>query len=175
MINSILLAMEFNSILPAAETPSHTEGYEGFYHLNDINGNVEETSLKYIIRDHDSLKFAEKKERLISIAAYMNKKYGSNTVKLNIKDQYFNMKEEILSVYHIVDLAVKAMEQVGVIPRIKPIRGGTDGARLTFMGLPTPNIFTGGSNFHGKYEFIAINSMIKAVEVILKIIEQAGH
>lgn len=173
MANSILIGMEFNSMLPAAETPSHTEGYEGFYHLNDMEGTVEKTMLKYIVRDHDRAKFESRKKRIAAIASYLNDKYGSGTVELHLKDQYYNMKEKILPVYHIVELAIKAMEQAGVTPRIKAIRGGTDGARLTFMGLPTPNIFTGGSNFHGRYEFAAVNSMLKAVDVIVKIAELA--
>lgn len=174
MLNSILIGMEFNSMLPAVETPSHTEGYEGFYHLSDISGSVEKTTLKYIVRDHDSEKFIAKKNRIASIASYLNEKYGKGTVELELKDQYFNMKEKILPVFHIVELAMKAMEQIGVTPRVKAIRGGTDGARLTYMGLPTPNIFTGGSNFHGRYEFAVVNTMTKAVEVILKIAELAA-
>lgn len=174
MINSVLIGMEFNSMLSAAETPANTEGYEGFYHLNDISGTVEKTTLKYIVRDHDSKKFIAKKNRLASIASYLNEKYGQGTVELQLKDQYYNMKEKIIPVYHIIELAMKAMEQVDVTPRVKAIRGGTDGARLTYMGLPTPNIFTGGSNFHGRYEFAVVNSMAKAVEVILKIAELAA-
>lgn len=174
MSNSLLIAMEFNSMLPAAETPSHTEGCEGFYHLNDMEGTVEKTTLKYIVRDHDLARFESRKKRLTAIASYLNEKYGSETVELHLKDQYYNMKEKILPVYHIIELAIKAMEQAGVTPRIKAIRGGTDGARLTYMGLPTPNIFTGGSNFHGRYEFAAVNSMLKAVDVILKIAELAA-
>lgn len=174
MINSVLIGMEFNSMLSAAETPANTEGYEGFYHLNDISGTVEKTTLKYIVRDHDSKKFIAKKNRLASIASYLNEKYGQDTVELQLKDQYYNMKEKIIPVYHIIELAMKAMEQVDVTPRVKAIRGGTDGARLTYMGLPTPNIFTGGSNFHGRYEFAVVNSMAKAVEVILKIAELAA-
>jgi len=174
MINSILIGMEFNSMLPTAETPSHTEGYEGFYHLNGISGSVERTTLKYIVRDHDYEKFKARKNRFTAIATYLNEKYGHDTVELQLKDQYFNMKEKILPVYHIIELAMKAMEQIGVTPLIKAIRGGTDGARLTYMGLPAPNIFTGGSNFHGRYEFIAVNSMIKAVDTIIKIAELAA-
>ena len=135
---------------------------------------VEKTTLKYLVRDHDFGKFMAKKNRLALITGYLNDKYGQGTVELQLKDQYFNMKEKILPAYHIIELAVKAMEQVGVKPWIKPIRGGTDGARLTYMGLPTPNIFTGGSNFHGKYEFAVVNTMEKAVEVILKIAELAA-
>ncbi len=174
MVNSILIGMEFNAMLPAAETPSHTEGYEGFYHLNDISGNVEKTILKYIIRDHDSKRFGDRKKMLGDITDYLNGKYGHGTVELQLKDQYFNMKEKIIPVYHIVELARNAMEQVGVTPQVKAIRGGTDGARLTYMGLPTPNIFTGGTNYHGRYEYISVQAMMKAVEVILKIAELAA-
>lgn len=175
MVNSILLGMEFNTLLPAAEIPSMTEGYEGFFHLNDFTGSVEKTILKYIVRDHNSEKFKAKKAAMSAIVQLLNRKYGSGTVELQLKDQYFNMKEKIMPVYHIIETAMKAMEQVGITPRIKAIRGGTDGARLTYMGLPTPNIFTGGANFHGKYEYASINSMKKAVEVIIKIAELAAE
>jgi tripeptide aminopeptidase len=169
MVNSILIGQEFNRLLPAGEIPSMTEGYEGFYHLNEFNGSVEKTILKYIIRDHNSGKFEARKSAMAAIVQSLNKKYGSGTVELQLKDQYFNMKEKIMPVYHIIETAMKAMEQVGITPRIKAIRGGTDGARLTYMGLPTPNIFTGGTNFHGKYEYASISSMKKAVEVIIKL------
>ncbi|HYF81457.1 MAG TPA: peptidase T [Clostridia bacterium] len=171
MINSMLLAMEFNSMLPQFETPGHTEGYEGFFHLEKISGNVETTSMKYIIRDFDKSKLKARKERVRKIAEYLNDKYGKGTVGLELEDQYFNMKEKIEPVIHVIDNAKKAMRAVGVTPIVTPIRGGTDGARLCFMGLPTPNIFTGGHNFHGRYEYISINSMNKAVEVILKLVE----
>jgi tripeptide aminopeptidase len=171
MKNSILIAMELESLLPCSEKPAYTEGYEGFYHLNDIEGNVENTSMKYIIRDHDRKKFENRKLLLVKIVEFLNEKYGAGTVSVEIKDQYYNMKEKVEPVYHVVDLAVRAMESVGIKPAIKPIRGGTDGSRLSWMGLPTPNIFTGGQNFHGKYEFIPVESMEKAVEVILKIAE----
>lgn len=171
MINSVLLANEFVSLLPPEETPAHTEGYEGFYHLNDIRGDVEETTLHYIIRDFATDSFARRKETLQSIIDQLNKKHGSGTFTIELTDQYQNMKEKIQPVIHIVDKASKAMEAVGVTPQIRPIRGGTDGARLSFMGLPTPNLFTGGHNFHGKYEFIPTFAMEKSVEVILKIIE----
>lgn len=174
MINSMLIAMEFNGMLPANQTPSHTEGYEGFYHLNDIKGNVEETTLNYIIRDHCKESFEEKKKRINKIAEYMNDSIGEKLITLEIKDQYYNMKEKIEPVIHIIEIAQKAMEEVGVTPIIKPARGGTDGARLSYMGLPCPNIFTGGHNFHGKYEYIPIQSMEKAVEVIVKIVEMVG-
>jgi tripeptide aminopeptidase len=174
MVNSIFIGMEFNSMLPCGEIPALTEGYEGFYHLNDFSGNVEKTTMKYIVRDHDLGKLEAKKSRMEAIAKYLNEKYGGGTVALELKDQYYNMKEKILPVYHIIELAMQAMEQIGVQPVVHAIRGGTDGARLTYMGLPTPNIFTGGANFHGKYEYIAIDSMKKAVEFILKLSELAG-
>ena len=171
MINSVLIAMELNSMLPIAEKPEYTEGYEGFFHLNNISGDVEETSLYYIIRDHHKELFEKKKRIMEETVAFLNLKYGVGTVELQLKDQYYNMKEKIEPVMEIVDLAKEAMLQVGVAPNIKPVRGGTDGARLSYMGLPCPNIFTGGHNFHGKYEFISVSSMKKAVEVILKIVE----
>ena len=171
MINSLFIAMELNSMLPAAEVPGHTEGYEGFYHLNALQGSVEETQLTYIIRDHDSAKFAARKERLLKIAAYLNEKYAVGTVTLVLRDQYYNMREKIEPVYSIVELAKTAIESICLVPNIKPVRGGTDGSRLSYMGLPCPNLFTGGYNFHGKYEFIPVPSMEKAVELILKIIE----
>jgi tripeptide aminopeptidase len=173
MVNSILTGMELNSMLPAGEIPSMTEGYEGFFHLNDFSGTVEKTTLKYIIRDHNYGRFEAKKVKITAIVEALNKKYGSGTVDLQLKDQYYNMKEKIMPVYHIIETAMRAMEQVGITPKIKAIRGGTDGARLTYMGLPTPNIFTGGTNFHGRYEYASINSMKKAVEVIIKIAELA--
>jgi tripeptide aminopeptidase len=173
MINSILIAMEINSMLPAFETPSHTEGYEGFYHLNEFNGAIEKTELRYIVRDHDMTAFKNRKYRLERIVAFLNEKYGYGTVSLEIKDQYYNMKEKITPNMHIIELAEKAMTAAGVTPVVKPIRGGTDGARLSYLGLPTPNLFTGGSNFHGKYEFIPVGSMKKAVEVILNIVSEA--
>jgi tripeptide aminopeptidase len=171
MINSMLLAMEFNSMLPQFETPGHTEGYEGFFHLEKIAGRVETTSMKYIIRDFDKSKLEARKDRVRKITEYLNDKYGKDTVLLELEDQYFNMREKIEPVIHVIDNAKEAMRSVGVTPLVTPIRGGTDGARLCFMGLPTPNIFTGGINFHGRYEYIPINSMNKAVEVILKLVE----
>ncbi|MEG6613435.1 peptidase T [Pseudoclostridium thermosuccinogenes] len=171
MINSTLIGMEFNSMLPPHETPEHTEGYEGFFHLTRINGTVEKTTLQYIIRDHDKKKFVERKNKLEKIAEYLNDKYGKNTVTLEMKDQYYNMKEKIEPVMHIVETAKKAMEELGITPLIRPIRGGTDGARLSYMGLPTPNLFTGGHNFHGRFEYIPVESMEKAVQVIVKIVE----
>lgn len=170
MVNAILVAMEFNSMLPAVEIPAHTEGYEGFYHLEKITGTVEAASMKYIIRDFDRAKLSERKQRVLKIAAYLNEKYGESTVIAEVADQYYNMREKIEPVIHVVDNVKKAMEEAGVTPVVKPIRGGTDGARLSFMGLPTPNIFTGGHNYHGRYEYVCINSMEKAVEVIIKLV-----
>ena len=171
MINSVLVANEFNALLPQNETPGLTEGYEGFYHLNNFNGNVEKTILQYIIRDFDKVNFEKRKEIIQNLGKNLNDKYGENTILVEIKDQYRNMKEKIELSMHIVDTAFKAMEEAGVNPLVKPIRGGTDGATLSFMGLPTPNIFAGGENFHGKYEYIPTPSMEKAIEVILKIVE----
>ncbi len=171
MINSITIAMELQAMLPVNERPEYTENYEGFYLLFDIKGSVETTEMTYIIRDHDLKKYKQKNKLMKRVVKFLNKKYGKNTVELKIENQYYNMKEKIEPVIHIVETAEKAMLAVGVEPVKKPIRGGTDGARLSFMGLPTPNIFTGGHNFHGKFEYIPIQSMQKAVEVILKIIE----
>jgi tripeptide aminopeptidase len=171
MINSMLVANDLIGMLPKDETPENTEGYEGFYHLTEINGRAEETKLEYIIRDFDKENFTKRKEFFENISKTLNEKYGKHTVHLEITDQYYNMKEKIEPVKHVVDIAYKAMSEVGVIPKVQPIRGGTDGSRLSYMGLPTPNIFTGGENFHGKYEFISTYSMGKAVEVILKIVE----
>ena len=171
MIHSLLIANEFINSMPQNETPATTEGYEGFYHLISLNGEVEETKLQYIIRDFDNKSFETRKSFIKTVADELNDKYGQGTVDIQVKDQYFNMKEKIEPVKHIVDTAFLAMNEVGIKPIMQPIRGGTDGARLSFMGLPTPNIFAGGHNFHGKYEFIPTFAMEKAVEVILKIIE----
>ncbi|NBC83308.1 MAG: peptidase T [Bacteroidetes bacterium] len=171
MVNSMLIATELNGMLPLHEVPSHTEGYEGFYHLVKIDGDVEYTTMQYIIRDHNKEKFDHKKDLLIKIIDHLNIKYGSNTVKLIMMDQYYNMREKIEPVMHIIELAQEAMKALSITPKISPIRGGTDGARLSFKGLPTPNIFTGGHNYHGRYEFIPIQSMVKATEVIVKIAE----
>ncbi|MDW7669735.1 MAG: peptidase T [Bacillota bacterium] len=173
MVNSLRLAFEFNNMLPVNEKPEYTEGYEGFYHLIETNGNVEETIMKYIIRDHDMDKFQEKKELFEKTIDYMNSKYDDRII-LEMEDQYNNMSEKIKPVFHIVETAKKAMEELGIEPRINPVRGGTDGARLSYMGLPTPNVFTGGHNFHGKYEYIPVESMEKAVLVIRKIVELYG-
>jgi len=171
MINSMMIGMELNSLLPVNERPEYTEGYEGFFMLMSFKGSVEETSMMYIIRDHNMDKFKKKNEIIQKAVDYINTKYGKNTIKMELKDQYYNMKEKVEPVKHIVDKVETAMLEVGVKPKIKAIRGGTDGSRLSYMGLPTPNIFTGGHNFHGKYEYIPIQSMEKAVEVILKLIE----
>lgn len=174
MKNSMLLAMEFNSMLPASQVPQHTEKYEGFFHLTAISGTVENTTLNYIIRDHDVTLFNEKKELLAEITNFLNVKYGQGAVSLNLTDQYFNMKEKIEPVIHIIDLAKRAMNECGIETRVIPIRGGTDGSRLSYMGLPCPNLFAGGHNFHSRYEFIPVSSMEKAVEVIVKIVELNG-
>lgn len=175
MKNSMLIAMELNSMLPNYEVPEHTENYEGFYHLTEMTGNVDSTTINYIIRDHDTGAFNRKKDLLIKIVDHLNLKYGPRTVTLILVDQYYNMKEKIEPVFHIVELATKAIQQRGITPRVVPIRGGTDGSRLSFMGLPCPNLFTGGHNFHSRYEFIPVKSMEKAVEVIVKIVELNGN
>ena len=171
MINAMLLAMELNAMLPVNERPEYTEGYEGFFLLTNFKGTIETTEIDYIIRDHSKEKFLEKKELIENTVKYLQGKYKDAEISLTLKDSYYNMREMIEPVYHIVDLAKNAMIEVGVKPIIKPIRGGTDGARLSFKGLPCPNIFTGGHNFHGKFEFIPIESMEKSVKVILKIVE----
>ena len=171
MINAMLLAMELNDMLPANERPEYTEGYEGFFLLTNFKGTIETTEIDYIIRDHSKEKFLEKKELIENAVKYLQGKYKDAEIILTLKDSYYNMREMIEPVYHIVDLAKNAMIEVGVKPIIKPIRGGTDGARLSFKELPCPNIFTGGHNFHGKFEFIPIESMEQSVKVILKIVE----
>jgi tripeptide aminopeptidase len=169
MKNSILIGMEFHNMLPVYETPENTEGYEGFSLLTDMSGNVEKTLLEYIIRDNDIAKFNIKKERFQKIADYLNEKYGQGTIELKLEDSYFNMKEKILPHMHIVENAIRAMENVGIEPKVVPIRGGTDGARLSYMGLPCPNLCTGGHNFHGRFEYIPIQSMEKVVELLIEI------
>ncbi len=170
MLNAMHLAMKFAAMLPPQERPEHTEGYEGFFHLTGMAGTVEEASLSYIIRDHNAELFAQRLQLLKDVTAYLNVRYN-NAIVLDIKQQYRNMREIIEPQMHIVDLAFKAMEQVGVRPVVRPIRGGTDGAQLSFKGLPCPNIFAGGLNFHGRHEYIPIQSMEKAVKVIVKIVE----
>ena len=170
MVNSMLIAMELNAMLPVEQRPEYTQGYEGFFHLTDITGTVEETTMGYIIRDHDRTKFEAKKELLTSVVEFLNKKYG-DVVKIELKHQYYNMRQEVEPHYIIVEKAMKAFEMAGVKPKVQPIRGGTDGANLSFMGLPCPNIFVGGHNFHGKYEYVPLESMEKASEVILNIVK----
>ncbi|MEI6574680.1 MAG: peptidase T [Bacteroidota bacterium] len=170
MINAILVAMEFNAALPVNQRPEFTESYDGFFHLIKMEGSVENACIQYIIRDHDRQKFDQKKILIQQTVDFLNLRYP-NTLSLELRDQYFNMREKVEPVYHIVKIAERAMEAVGVKPVVVPIRGGTDGARLSYMGLPCPNIFAGGHNFHGKFEFVPLESMEKAVSVILKIIE----
>ena len=172
MLNSIMVANEFINSLPLDEVPEKTEKYEGFYHLTDIEATVENTTLSYIIRDFFADTFEARKNKIREIEKELNKKYGEGTVVAEIKDQYNNMKEKIEPVMHIIENAKEAMIEANVIPNIRPIRGGTDGARLSFMGLPTPNIFAGGENFHGKYEYVPVESLEKAVEVIVNIVKR---
>lgn len=171
MVNSVLIANELASLLPPDEIPAKTEGYEGFFHLISLNGNIEETKMHYIIRDFDTANFEKRKSLIKEIISSLNTKYGADTIVLDMKDQYYNMKSKIEPVKHIVDNALNAMKAVGVTPVVGPIRGGTDGAQLSFKGLPAPNLFTGGENFHGKFEYIPVSSMEKAVQVILKIVD----
>lgn len=170
MINAVLLGHEIIEMLPSAETPGHTAGYEGFFHVTEFNGVVEKATLRMIIRDHDMNLFESRKAKITAIIEYLNEKYGAGTFTLELKDSYFNMRDKVLPVYHIIETAEAVMKSLGIEPLIKPIRGGTDGARLSFMGLPTPNIFTGGHNFHGKFEYIPIPSMVKAVDTIVGIV-----
>jgi len=172
MINALLVAMELNALLPVNERPEFTAGYEGFFHLIKMEGSVEKCSFQYIIRDHDKARFERRKIQMQNCVDFINKKYVENTVMLELKDQYYNMKEQVVPVFHVVETAKQAMEELGIVPKVVPIRGGTDGARLSYMGLPCPNIFAGGHNFHGKYEFVPLESMEKAALVILKIIEK---
>ena len=171
MINSIIIGSEFNDMLPVFDRPEFTEGYEGFFHIMKFGGSVEESSMIYIIRDHDRKKFEDKKVLIRQVADFLNKKYGEGTITLEMKDQYFNMREMVEPEYHTVEIAEKAMKELGIKPIIRPIRGGTDGSRLSYMGLPCPNIFAGGHNFHGKYEYITLESMEKATQVILKMVD----
>lgn len=175
MVNASRLAVEFASMLPADETPEQTEGYQGFYHLTGMQTSTEQARLSYIIRDHDRERFEERKRFVKHCAVLMNDKYGDGTVVADVSDQYYNMKEKIDPQMHVIDLVLKAMQECGVAPKVKPIRGGTDGAQLSFRGLPCPNIFAGGVNFHGPYEFISIQSMHKAMQVIVKICELAAE
>ena len=171
MVNANRLATEFATMLPASETPEETEGYEGFYHLLGIQSNIESATLSYIIRDHDRNRFEDRKDFIEDCVAKMNEKYGEGTVTADVKDQYYNMKEKIDPNMHVIDIVVKAMQECGVPPKVEPIRGGTDGAQLSFKGLPCPNIFAGGVNFHGPYEFVSVQVMEKAMQVVTKICE----
>ena len=176
MVNANRLAAEFAAMLPADETPETTEGYEGFYHLLGIESNIEQAKLSYIIRDHDREKFEDRKAFIAECVKKMNEKYGEGTVTADVKDQYYNMKEKIDPNMHVIDIVLKAMQDCGVAPKVEPIRGGTDGAQLSFKGLPCPNIFAGGVNFHGPYEFVSIQVMEKAMQVVVKICEiTAGY
>ena len=175
MVNAAHVATEYASLMPAAETPERTAEYEGFYHLLGMNGNVEKASLTYIIRDHDRARFEERKEYAAAVGELLNKKYGAGTVKVTLADQYYNMREKVEPVMHIIDTALDAMKDCGIQPRVRAIRGGTDGAQLSFKGLPCPNIFAGGLNFHGPHEFLPIPSLEKASMVVVKICEIVGR
>ena len=170
MLNSQYIAMEYERLLPAAQKPEYTEGYEGFIHLTDMEGTVEKSTLRYIIRDHDTEKFQQKKERMMEAAAYLNAKYGAGTVNITIRDSYFNMRQVIEPNIHVVDRAKKAIEELGIQPIVVPIRGGTDGARLSYVGLPCPNLGTGGENFHGRYEFACAEDMELSVRALINIL-----
>ncbi|MFC5403452.1 peptidase T [Cohnella soli] len=177
MINASKIAMEINNRLPAEEAPEYTENYEGFFHLVAINGTVDEAKLHYIIRDHDRERFESRKAEMQTIVEELQETYGADRVKLEIKDQYYNMREKIEPVKHVFDIAHQAMTNLGIEPLVQPIRGGTDGSQLSFMGLPTPNIFTGGENYHGRYEYVSVDTMVQATQVIVEIIklyEQRG-
>ena len=171
MVNAVLIAMELQSLLPAFDNPMYTEGYEGFFHLTDINGDCEQATVQYIIRDHDRAKFEAKKVLFQQIVDFLNTKHGAGTVDVKIVDSYYNMKEKVAPHIHLVDNAKLAMERAGVTPHVCPIRGGTDGARLSYEGLPCPNLFTGGYNFHGRYEYIPLEDMYKAYEVALNLVD----
>ncbi len=173
MKNAASIACDFNAMLPPLEVPEHTEGYEGFHHLGGMQGGIESATLHYIIRDHDKAKFEEKKQQFIDITAALNEKWGEGTVELQMSDSYYNMKEKIEPHMYIIDRAKKAMEDTGITPRIVPIRGGTDGARLSFKGLPCPNLCTGGENFHSRFEFVSIESMEKISDMLVKLIENS--
>ncbi len=172
MKNAVLIGMEFQGMLPVFENPMYTEGYEGFFHLNQMEGDVENATLRYIIRDHDSEKFQEKKHLFLRAMDYLNAKYGPGTVEVELTDSYYNMKEQIIPHMYLIDTAKEAMEELDIQPKICPIRGGTDGARLSYMGLPCPNLCTGGHNFHGKYEYICIQSMEKIVDLLVLIVRK---
>ena len=175
MINSQLVANRFISLLPPQERPEHTDGYEGFFHLTAMAGDVEQTTLSYIVRDHDARRFDERKATMRRVTDYLNAEYGPGTVTLELRDQYRNMREQIEPVMHVVDIAQEAMRTAGVTPRVKAIRGGTDGAQLSFRGLPCPNIFAGGLNFHGRFEYVPIQSMERAMHVVVEIARRVGQ
>ena len=170
MVNAQYIAMEFQSLLPAAQKPEYTEGYEGFLHLTDMEGSVEHARLRYIIRDHDMAKFTEKKEIMAAAADFLNRKYGEGTVTLTVKDSYYNMREKIEPCFYIVERAMKAMRAVGMDAKTSPVRGGTDGARLSYEGLPCPNLCTGGDNYHGRFEYIPVEDMEKCVEMLISLL-----
>lgn len=171
MKNSMLIAMELQALLPKFEDPACTEGYEGFFHLTNISGDVEETIMKYIIRDHDMDKFEQKKQMMEQAVSFINYKYGENTIELELKDSYYNMLEKIKPHYYLVEIAKQCMEKEGIVPKINPIRGGTDGARLSYKGLPCPNLCTGGHNYHGRHEYVCIQSMEKIVQLLISIVK----
>ena len=175
MVNSIRIANRFIALLPESESPEHTDGYEGFFHLIGIQGEVEQTTVSYIIRDHDRARFEQRKQRMERLTAFINAEYGEGTATIEVRDQYYNMREKIEPVMHVIDIAFEAMKAAGVEPHVKAIRGGTDGAQLSFKGLPCPNIFAGGLNFHGRFEFVPIQSMEKAMNVVVKIAEIVGQ
>ena len=175
MVNSMLRAAEFIQMLPPAERPEHTEGYEGFYHLHSMEASLERTTLSYILRDHDRAKFEHRKEVFASAAEYLKQKYGEKALDYQVKDQYYNMRMQLEPVMHVINLAREAMQAAGVQPQVKAIRGGTDGARLSFMGLPCPNLFTGGHNFHGRFEYAVVDTMEKAVRTIVEIVRLSGE
>ena len=175
MINSMTIAGDFIHRLPSKEVPESTEGYEGFFHLHQLKGNVEQSVLHYIIRDHDTDLFNNRKQFMIDLVAKMNSELGNDAIEIDIKDQYYNMKEKVIPVMYIVDIAEEVMKEIGITPLIKPIRGGTDGSQLSYMGLPCPNIFAGGHNFHGRYEYVPVESMMKATEVIIGISEKVAY
>ena len=170
MVNAMQIAMELNSLLPAHQRPEHTEGYDGFYHLVGMRGEVEHAELSYIVRDHNRELFEQKKALMEQITAYVNGKYGEGTVRLTLKDQYYNMREMVEPHPEIIEKAMQAMEQAGVVPIIKPIRGGTDGSRLSYMGLPCPNLYTGGMNFHGKFEYVSLDTMYRSVQTLVNLV-----
>ena len=175
MINSMLIASEYINALPEEEIPQQTSGYEGFFHLHHMEGAVEKTKLSYIVRDHDMDQFKNRKQAMLDLATVLNAKYGQELISVELKDQYYNMKEKIVPVMHIVDIAEEVMKDLGITPLIKPIRGGTDGSQLSYMGLPCPNIFAGGHNYHGRYEYVPAESMIKATEVIVGIAKKVAE